>query len=179
MAPSGSVSASRIRTIRAPSVSRAWVSPTTSWCMRFLAIFGSNGTVQFGVTSPGGNATPFQKCLPTTDVGAAVLVLWGELGYGGSGEGIFLRTQGTKPNRTFTISWQSHFIVSAPTEANAQVTFRENSRTITFQYGEVTFQTLVTIGIQSRSQLAYTEWYCGGKGRYPVNGMRLNLGYVA
>ena len=148
---------------------------------RRIAI-SSNGNVQFGIASPGGNPTSFHECIPTTTdfEAATAFVLWGiGLRYGGPGEGIFLRTQGTAPNRTFTISWQGEFQVSAEAPANAQVTFRENSRTITYTYGELTTQTLVSIGIQSRLQDSYTERYCNGHGRYPTNGTRLKLGYVA
>jgi hypothetical protein len=148
---------------------------------RRIAI-SSNGNIQFGLASPGGNPTEFFECLPTaTDFGAATaFVLWGiGLRYGGTGQGIFLRTQGTAPNRTFTVSWQGEFQVSAEAPANAQVTFRENSRTITYTYGELTTQTLVAIGIQSRLRDSYTERYCDGHGRYPVNGTRLSLGYVS
>jgi len=148
---------------------------------RRLAI-SSNGNVQFGIASPGGNPTSSFECLPTTtDFGAATaFVLWGiGLRYNTTaGEGIFLRTQGQAPNRTFTISWQGEFQVSAEAPANAQVTFRENSRTITYTYGELTLQNLVTIGIQSRFRDSYTERYCDGDGRYPTNGTRLTLGYV-
>ena len=149
---------------------------------RRIAI-SSNGNVQFGIASPGGNPTSFHECIPTTtDFAAPVaFVLWGiGLRYNtNDGEGIFLRTQGTAPNRTFTISWQGEFQVSAEAPANAQIRFRENSRTITYTYGELTTQTLVTIGIQSRLRDSYTERFCNGHGRYPTNGTRLTLGYVA
>ncbi len=94
------------------------------------------------------------------------------------GQGIVLRTQGTPPNRTFTISWQGEFQVSAEAPANAQVTFRRNSRTITYTYGRTTTQTLVAIGIQPRLRDSFTERYCEGQGRYPGDGTRLTLGYV-
>ena len=94
------------------------------------------------------------------------------------GEGIYLRTQGPAPNRTFTISWQGQFQVSAVAPANFQVTFREGSQTMTFTYGELTPQILVSIGIQHRTRSAYTQWYCHERGIYPTNGTRLTLGHI-
>lgn len=141
-----------------------------------IAISG-NGNVQPGVTSPAGNNTPLQQCPPTSAFGRpAVLTLWGELIYsGGSTNGIFVRTQGTAPHRTFTVSWQGFFAVSAPTTANAQVIFREDSQDITYVYGTTTFQNLVTIGIQSKQVLSWAARYCSANGIYPSNGTELTL----
>jgi hypothetical protein len=149
---------------------------------RQIAI-SSNGNVQFGITSPGGNSTSVHECIPTTtDFGAAVaFVLWGVgLRYDtAGGEGIFLKTHGRAPNRTFTISWQGEFQVSADAPANAQVTFRENSRTLTYTYAETVPQIAMAIGIQSQLRDSYTERYCNGHGVVPTNGTRLTLGYVS
>ena len=105
----------------------------------------------------------------------SIEVLWGELVFGGNGSGVFTRTQGTAPHRRFTVSWQGFFAVSAPTTANAQVTFREDSQNIVFQYGPTTFQNLVTIGIQSKQQLSWATRYCNAVGMYPTNGTKLTL----
>jgi hypothetical protein len=151
---------------------------------RNIAI-SSNGNVQLGVVSPGGDPDIWRDdrdCIPTVrDFGAAVIFpLWsfGMRYNTAGGEGIYLRTQGTFPHRTFTISWQGQFQVSADAPANFQVAFREGSQTMTFTYGELTPQILVSIGIQSRLKGAYTQWYCHERGIYPTEGTRLTLGHV-
>jgi hypothetical protein len=141
------------------------------------AAISGNGNVQPGISS-GGNASPIQQCPPTSAFAGrpSVLVLWGELIYGGgSSNGVFVRTQGTTPHRTFTVSWQGVFAVTAPTTANAQVIFREDSQDVTYVYGTTTFQNLVTIGIQSKQVLSWAARYCGGAGIYPSNGAKLTL----
>jgi hypothetical protein len=151
---------------------------------RNLAI-SSNGNIQLGVVSPGGDPRRWaddNDCIPTVeDFGAAVIFpLWsfGMRYNTAGGEGIYLRTQGTYPHRTFTISWQGQFQVSAVAPANFQVTFREGSQTMTFTYGELIQQHLITIGIQSRTKAAYTQWICHDKGNNPAQGTRLTLGHV-
>jgi hypothetical protein len=144
----------------------------------------SNGNIQLGLASPAGypGIRMDSECIPTARDFAAttIFVLWSfGLRYNtAGGEGIFLRTQGTAPNRTFTISFQGQFQVSADAPANAQVTFRENSQKITFTYGTLTPQTLVAIGIQHRTRAAYTQWFCNGSGVYPTQGTQLSLGHV-
>jgi hypothetical protein len=150
---------------------------------RNIAI-SSNGNIQLGVVSPGGDPSPRNddECIPTArNFGATtIFVLWsfGARYNTAGGEGIFLRTQGKAPNRTFTISFQGQFQVSADAPMNAQVIFRENSQTLRFVYGQLTGQTLVAIGIQSKLKVSYTQWYCRGQGIYPTNGTRLTLGHV-
>jgi hypothetical protein len=149
---------------------------------RNIAI-SSNANVQFGVVSPNGvpDTSMNTDCLPSArDWGAPVaLVLWHEWRFNtAGGEGIFLRTQGRAPNRTFTISWQGQFNVSANAPANAQVTFREGSQTMLFTYGESVYQNLAQIGVQSRLKTSYTERYCNNHGVYPTNGDRLRIVHV-
>jgi len=151
---------------------------------RQIAI-SSNGNIQLGVVSPGGDSgawTDDDDCIPTVrDFGSAVIFpLWsfGMRYDTAGGEGIFVKTYGKYPNRTFTVSWQGEFQVSAEAPANFQVTFREGSQNMAFTYGELTGQTLVSIGIQSRTKAAYTQWYCHGLGIYPTAGTRLTLGHV-
>jgi hypothetical protein len=145
----------------------------------------SNGNIQLGVVSPEGDPGIWLSdadCIPTTrDFGAAVIFpLWsfGMRYNTAGGEGIYLRTQGTAPRRTFTISWQGQFQVSAVAPANFQVTFREGSQTMAFTYGVLTPEILVSIGIQGRMKMAYTQWYCHERGIYPTNGTRLTLVHV-
>jgi hypothetical protein len=142
-----------------------------------VAVSG-NGNVQPGVVSPDGNPTDITACTPNNVFAGkpSVLVLWGELIYPTSpGFGVFVRTQGAAPHRTFTVSWQAVFAVSAPTTANAQATFREDSQDITYQYGTTSLQNNVTIGIQSKQTLSWAARYCGGLGIYPSNGTKLTL----
>lgn len=144
-----------------------------------IAISG-NGNVQPGITSPGGTADLGNGACPPTNAFSgkpAVLPFWAELVYpGGSTSGIFVRTQGTAPHRTFTVAWQGVFGGSFVSSVNAEVIFREDSQDVTYLYGTVTPQeNLVTIGIQSKQVLSWAARYCGGAGIYPSNGTKLTL----
>ena len=139
---------------------------------------GSYGNVQPGVPVGEGKSDLPSGCLPTSTFGKpAIMALWGEVVYGGGSSGIFLRTQGVKPHRTFLISWQGVFAVSAPTTARAQAIFREDSQTITLVYGMTTRQTSVVVGIQSKQQLTWAQRYCDGSGVYPTKGTKLTLNH--
>jgi hypothetical protein len=128
---------------------------------------GSNGNIQPGITAPGGvaGAQPW-SCLPTTVFGGkpSISVFWHPdgLGYIGAGKGIFTRTTGTAPHRTFRISWQGFIEVTAPTMVNAQAVFTEGSQTVTFLYGATNAQIFVVLGMQSKQQLSSTQVHCNG-----------------
>jgi hypothetical protein len=132
--------------------------------------------VQLGLTSGAYAGDPASECVPNTTLGPSVMVAWSQIGT--SVSGVFVRTAGTAPHRTFTIQWQGSYTISAEAPINAQVTFREDSQTITITYGTVTTETFLVVGVQSKQQLAYTEWFCNGEGRTPATGMQLKLVHV-
>ena len=135
----------------------------------------TNGNVQPGVTSPGGNSTFSNDCLPTAQFGRpAVLPFWDDLFFDsgdtshGFMEGVFVRTSGSAPHRKFLVSWQGHFFSASSDLVLAQVVFTEGSQTVRYIYGLGSSNNThpnsggasATIGIQSKQQLSATQWSC-------------------
>ena len=130
------------------------------------AVVSSNGVVELGVTPAGATADPADECLPSRDFGrAAVLPYWDDLLFvhgrtvAGAPEGVFLRTAGTAPHRTFLVSWQGQEKAPGTPAVLAQVLFREGSPTITFGYG-LPGGGSATVGVQSERQLTTTQLNC-------------------
>ena len=129
-------------------------------------VVSSNGNVQLGVTPAQGTTAFVNECLPTTTFGhPAVLPYWDDLFFDsadtthGFPDGIFLRTAGTAPHRTFTVSWQGLENHDNAAEVLAQVIFKEGSQNVSYVYG--TFGgASATIGIQSKQQLSRTQFTC-------------------
>jgi hypothetical protein len=128
----------------------------------------SNGNLQFGVGS-GGSAAFSNDLLPSTDfAGPTLMPFWDDLYMVPSDtshffrEGIYTRTSGTKPHRTFIISWQGHAYSSESYFILAQAVFKEGSSTIRFRYGtpdnQTGFAPSETIGAQANgtwTQIAF------------------------
>jgi hypothetical protein len=128
----------------------------------------SNGNMQFGVGS-GGSTAYSNESLPTSDfAGPTLMPFWDDLYMEPSDtshffrEGIYTLTKGTKPHRTFVISWQGHAYTSESYFALAQAVFTEGSSTIRFRYGapdnQTGFAPSETIGAQANgtwTQIAY------------------------
>jgi hypothetical protein len=129
-------------------------------------VVSSNGNVQFGLTLGQATSAFSNTCLPASTFGhPVVLPYWDDLEFNtadtshGFPEGIFLRTAGTAPHRTFTVSWQGVELGGNQPEVLVQVVFREGSQNLTYVYG--TFGAAsATIGIQSKQQLAFTRFTC-------------------
>src|SRR4051812_32241059 len=123
---------------------------------RSIAI-STNGNIQPG-TAPTVVAGPWQAptCLPNPAFGRTALMAFDfadGLGYNGSqGQGVFTRTRGRAPHRTFTVSWQGLEFVSAPTTVKVQMIFTEGSQTVRYVYGSMTSQYGVLVGLQSKDQ---------------------------
>jgi hypothetical protein len=107
---------------------------------------GSNGNIQPGVTSPGGAPNPNGpvSCnfpVPLTGNRPVVLVFWAPLSYDtastflGYPQGVFVRTTGASPHRTFTVSWQARDLDQNGGAVLAQVAFTEGSQTVNYIYG--------------------------------------------
>jgi hypothetical protein len=119
----------------------------------------SNGNIQFGVCCTGGTTAYSNEALPTnTFLKPTLAVFWDDLYFTPDDtghffrEGIFTKTSGHAPHRTFLISWQGHSYSSEAYFALAQVLFTEGSQTIKFIYGvsdlQSTFTPSETIGTQ-------------------------------
>jgi hypothetical protein len=143
----------------------------------------SNGNIQPGVTSPGGllGNWGIMGCrfplhtTPTADQSKPVVsVFWGPLYYdttatGHGVEGVFLRTTGAAPHRTFTVSWQAQDLDADGGPILAQAVFREGVQTVTFLYGStVQSRDYLVIGLQSKQELSSTAYAeCDGTGAPP------------
>ena len=128
----------------------------------------SNGNMQFGIGN-GGSAAFSNDPLPSADfAGPTLMPFWDDLYMVPSDtshffrEGIFTQTSGTKPHRTFIISWQGHAYSSESYFILAQVVFKEGSSTIRFRYGapdnQTGFAPSETIGAQANgteTQIAF------------------------
>jgi hypothetical protein len=118
----------------------------------------TNGNVQFGTSASTAYAN---DCLPSSVIpGKLVAVFWDDLFVDTSvtGQGVFTKTQGSAPNRRFTISWQ---VVRLGTTdpVRAQLTFFESSNTIKMVYGQ-SGGASATIGVQLSSSTLWRQFSC-------------------
>jgi hypothetical protein len=156
--------------------------PIQAWNQTFRnVVVSTNGTVQLGLTAAQGTPVFENDCLPSPSFGnPAVLPYWDDLIFfpgttvAGAPDGVFVRTAGLAPHRTFLVSWQGQENLSTPTPVLAQVLFREGSQTITFRYG-TTGGGSATIGIQARQQLQARELSCNSGALAVAAGTQITL----
>jgi hypothetical protein len=98
------------------------------------------------VFSPGAARGFTNATLPTAIAGAAMYPFWDDLDSGSgtlpsANSGIYTRTDGTAPNRVFTIEWfeDGHFNEVAGQHVTFQVKLFETSNQFKFQYSDVFF----------------------------------------
>jgi hypothetical protein len=133
---------------------------------RNLAI-STNGNVQLGVGYDGGNDAYENDCLRSATItSAAVFPFWDDLLFHpsdtskGYPQGVFTKTFGAAPHRTFVISWQGVLYDDENVPVEVQVAFREGSQNFTTSYGTTGGGT-ATIGVQSRpAQNRFTQYAC-------------------
>jgi Ca2+-binding RTX toxin-like protein len=89
----------------------------------------SNGNVQF----TGNSSSPDNGCLPNANFDAVFMGLQGDLRTNGTGDGIFVDTFGTAPNRVFNILWRMHYFVSS-NHTGMSMWFYENDPRIEVAY---------------------------------------------
>jgi hypothetical protein len=146
------------------------------------AAISSNGNIQPGITSPQGVFGFTNDCLSSPTFGrSAVLPFWDDLYFdvshtsNGYTEGIFLRTTGTAPHRTFLVSWQGEFFQNPTSQILAQVTFSEGSQNVVYVYGRSGGGS-ATIGIQAKQLLSSTQYTCNsGSATAVTSGLKLTL----
>jgi hypothetical protein len=147
---------------------------------RSIAI-STNGNIQPG-TAATVVATGFQACLPNPAFGRAALLAFyfGSLSFNSSnGQGVFTRTRGKAPHRTFTVSWQGIELITAPTTVNVQMIFTEGTQTVRYVYGPTTSQSAVVVGLQSKDQTSSTQVHCGGSTLFPgAAGLQLTFTHL-
>jgi hypothetical protein len=117
----------------------------------------SNGTLTFGAT--GGSNAWNNEALPTAQFTAPTMFpFWDDLFIDPADtslpfqQGIFTRTTGEAPHRTFTISWQGRAFGNTAYAVLAQVIFHQGSQNVQYRYGAPDNQASrppsETIGIQ-------------------------------
>jgi hypothetical protein len=129
-----------------------------------------NGTIQMNV-GPGGGAPLdyFNDCLASVafDTPTAA-VFWDDLSFDsndhslGYVQGVFTKTKGTAPHRTYTVSWQGHQIGTNGAPVLAQVIFNEGSPTVTYIYGR-SGGDFATVGVQAYLRQSATQWTCNSE----------------
>ncbi|MBK8968868.1 MAG: HYR domain-containing protein [Lewinellaceae bacterium] len=102
---------------------------------------GTNGFMMF---PPGTNRGFTNATLPTATAGAAMLPFWDDLDANQAtspNAGIYTRTDGTAPNRIFTVEWFQigHFADAANQVITFQVRLFENGNRIQFKYFDTVF----------------------------------------
>jgi len=134
--------------------------PVTVYGVKFTSMtISSNGNIQFGVCCTGGSTAFTNTPLPSGSFSKSTLsVFWDDLFFSPDDashffrEGIFTKTSGTAPHRTYVISWQGHSFSSESYFVLAQAVFTEGSQTIKFRYGvsdaQGAFTPSETIGVQ-------------------------------
>lgn len=142
----------------------------------------SNGLVDLGVSANQTmRAQDVNQCMPTSVLThPAIAPYWDDLDFRtadtshGYPDGIFTKTSGTAPHRTFRISWQGEEL---DTHRNvlAQVTFHEGSQHLTFTYG-TDGGASATVGIQSKRAVSSDQWSCNtGSTMSVTTGLRISL----
>lgn len=144
----------------------------------------SNGVIVLGVTNTGTTLAPdVNQCLPTSVFGhPAIAPYWDDLDFRtadtshGFLDGIFLRTSGTAPHRTFLVSWQGEELHTHQ-GVLAQVAFHEGVQNLSFAYG-TSGGASATVGIQSKQQLSSDQWSCNtGSDISVTSGLRIALAH--
>ena len=145
-------------------------------------VVDSNGLLELGVAA---NTTQrsqdVNQCLPTAVFGHPIVApYWDDLDFRtadtshGFPDGIFTKTSGTAPHRTFLVSWQGEEL-STKRSVLAQVAFHEGSQNLSFSYG-TDGGASATIGIQSKQALSSDQWACNsGSNTSVTDGLRIGL----
>jgi hypothetical protein len=117
----------------------------------------SNGNLQL--------ATSFElypSCLPSPDVGPAIMPYWDDLSTNGSDDdGVFVATYGAAPNRQFVVEWRATYFERAGS-ANFEIVFSEGSGRISTVYGETADSGAEEVaGIQKGAAGPSDQFSCG------------------
>jgi hypothetical protein len=111
--------------------------------------FETNAVVVFTNSAIPSAATPNNCIYP----------LWDDLNPGVAGD-IYYQTDGTAPNRTFTVEWTNVTQFALTTSENFQVILYEGSNNIEFRYGNITPETPAgdyTVGVENiNGTIAYS-----------------------
>jgi hypothetical protein len=116
----------------------------------------ANGNLQFDSQNP----TFRNECLPSANVGSAILAHWDDLLTYNPGEGIFTSVSGSAPNRIFNIEWRAEYFTSN-SPVNFEVRLYEGQSRFELIYGQgdqLGFG--ATIGVQRSGGTLYSQFEC-------------------
>jgi VCBS repeat protein len=110
------------------------------------ALVSSNGPLFFDPADD--EWTWASECAPAVGYERAIFALWDNLSTERAGTGVFTRTLGAPPNRTFVVEWRTEYLDQY--SVNFEVLFQEGSPVISFVYGPRDYYqgTFATAGIQ-------------------------------
>jgi hypothetical protein len=144
----------------------------------------TNGNIQFGVdpVNVPGTTEYANDCLASPAFAKTVAMpFWDDLYFdstdtsSGFVEGVFVKTKGSPPHRTFAVNWQGHRYNESGVKVLARAVFTEGSQTLTYTYG-VPGGGSATIGTQFAGGTTDTQWSCNsGSGTTVTNGMKLTF----
>lgn len=134
------------------------------------ALVSSNGPLFFDTVD---EWTWASKCAPVIPYERLIFALWDDLSTEAPGMGVFTRTIGSPPNRTFVVEWRTEFLDQYA--VNFEVLFQEGSDTISFVYGPRSYYdaTFATAGIQY-DQGNFTDVACV-RPAFFAEGVRVDL----
>ena len=116
----------------------------------------SNGNLQFNSTNP----TYSNTGLPRTDINDAILPYFDDLRTDKPGNGVFVKTAGTAPNRIFIIEWRTTYFSHNNEEALFEIQLEETTNDIYIVYGSTRDNgASATTGIQHASGDTYFLQY--------------------
>jgi hypothetical protein len=115
----------------------------------------SNGVLQFVSNNPSYSNTG----VPNPNFDQAIFAYWDDLRTDGPGHGVFVKTEGTAPNRLFVIEWRTSYYGSTD-DAYFEVQLRESTDEIYTVYGSTRDNGVTaTTGIQQATGANYFLQY--------------------
>jgi len=143
----------------------------------------SNGLIDLGdPANTTERSQDLNPCLPTALSHPVVAPYWDDLDFRtsdtshGFPDGIFTKTSGTAPHRTFLVSWQGEEL-DTHLPVLAQVAFHEGSQNVAFTYG-TDGGASATVAIQSQGGVSSDQWSCNtGSTTSVTSGLRIALAH--
>jgi hypothetical protein len=135
----------------------------------------SNGNLQFN----GSNSTVTNTCLPAAGFGPTIFAYWDDLNAEScEGCGIYTSLTGDPGEQVFTIEYRSMSFDTFVPVNFAVVFYEADPNTFSIIYGQNPSNASVTVGVQSSSTGAFTEYKCNSTGGSIAPGTQLNFTQV-
>ncbi len=117
----------------------------------------SNGTLQFNTDNPSYS----NICLPTTNMGYAILPHWDDLRTDeGDGSGVYIGVEGSAPNRIFDIEWRASYYYRPGYFLTFEARLYEGANgEFDLAYNALGSDS-VTAGVQRAGGISFTQYVC-------------------